>query len=163
MPQSQPSFLARRRTGPRPRTTPTNPHLQLSDNAPLELQDRVFDCARALPGVVVGLSLVSVSGTRAFHAPSSPQGARDAFMIEHEFAHLHPSSDGSLHMVLPPDVVDRVLENQWAERHPLAGRHGLPTNIVMVYGPRNADELEVVIELVRASHEHAMGGAAGSS
>jgi hypothetical protein len=157
---TRPSFLERRRTGPRPRTTPTNPHIQLSENAPAEFQERVFDFARALPGVRVGPSLVSVPGARAFHTPSSPQTARDAFMIEHEFAHLHPSSDGSLHMVLPPDVVDRVIENQWAERHPLAGRHGLPSNIVMVYGPRNEDELEVVNDLVRASYDLAMGRAA---
>ena len=152
---TQPSFLARQRAGPRPQTTPTNPHVQLSDNAPEDLQERVFDFARALPGVVVGPSLVSIADTRAFHLPSSAQPARDAFLIEHEFAHLHPSSDGSLHMTLPADLVDRVIENQWAERHPLAGRYGLPSNIVMVYGPRDTDELEVVEDLVRSSHRNA--------
>jgi hypothetical protein len=73
-------------------------------------------------------------------------------MVGREFAHLHPASDGSLHMVLPPEVVDQVIENGWAERHPLAGQHGLPANIVMVYGPRDDEELEVVAELLRASH-----------
>jgi hypothetical protein len=78
-------------------------------------------------------------------------------MVGHEFAHLHPLSDGSLHLVLPPDVVDDVIENGWAERHPLAGRHGLPTNIVMVYGPRDDDELTVVEDLLQASHTLAAG------
>ena len=76
-------------------------------------------------------------------------------MIEREFAHLHPPGDGSLHMALPPDIVETVVENGWAEYHPLAGRHGLPRNIVMVYGPRDEDELEIVAALVRASHDHA--------
>jgi phospholipase/carboxylesterase len=154
---TQPSFLARRRPGTRPSTTPTNPHTQLTQNAPPDLQERVFALAGSLPGVVVGPSLVSVPGARAFHLPGSSRDEREAFMVEREFAHLHPVSDGSLHMVLPPDLVDAVIEHGWAERHPLAGRHGLPTNIVMVYGPRDDDELAVVEDLLRASHGLATG------
>ena len=45
-----------------------------------------------------------------------------------------------------------MIDNGWAERHPLAGKYGLPTNIVMVYGPRDDAELEVVAALVAASH-----------
>ena len=157
MPSTEPSFLARVRTGPRPSTTPTNPHTQLTQNAPSELQERVFDLASSLPGVAVGPSSVSVPGARAFHLPASSRHAREAFMIGREFAHLHPASDGSLHMVLPPDVVEDVIENGWAERHPLAGQHGLPANIVMVYGPRDEDELAAVEDLVRASHAFATG------
>jgi hypothetical protein len=157
MPTTEPSFLTRRRPGPRPRTTPTNPHTQLTQNAPSDLQERLFASAGSLDGVVVGPSAVSVPGARAFHLPASAQSARQAFMVGREFAHLHPPSDGSLHMALPPDVVDAVIENGWAERHPLAGRHGLPANIVMVYGPRDDEELAVVEDLVRASHRFASG------
>jgi Family of unknown function (DUF5519) len=155
MAATEPSFLTRRRPGPRPRTTPTNPHSQLTQNAPSHLQERLFAFAGSLDGVVVGPSAVSVPGARAFHLPASSHGARQAFMVGREFAHLHPPSDGSLHMALPPDVVDGVIANGWAERHPLAGRHGLPANIVMVYGPRDDEELAVVEDLVRASHSFA--------
>jgi hypothetical protein len=158
VPPASPSFLTRRRSGPRPSTTPTNPHTQLTQNAPEDLQERVFDLASSLPSVVVGPSAVSVPGARAFHAPESTEAAREAFMVGREFAHLHPPSDGSLHMALPPDIVDLVIENGWAERHPLAGRYGLPGNIVMVYGPRDEDELAVVEDLVRASHALAVPG-----
>ena len=48
-----------------------------------------------------------------------------------------------------------MIERGWAERHPLAGKHGLGDNIVMVYGPRDAAELEAVTALVRASYDHA--------
>jgi hypothetical protein len=155
--EAEPRFLARRRSGPRPDTTPTNPHSQLTQNAPSDLQERVFSLASSLAGVVVGPSAVSVPGARGFHLPAAARGAREAFMVGHEFAHLHPTSDGSLHMVLAPDVVDAVIERGWAEPHPLAGRHGLPGNIVMVYGPRDDDELAVVEDLIRASHEFAAG------
>jgi Family of unknown function (DUF5519) len=157
MQPGEPSFLARRRAGPRPSTTPTNPHTQLTQNAPEDLQECVFALASSLPGVEVGPSAVSVPGARAFHLPGSAQAAREAFMVGREFAHLHPPSDGSLHMALPPEEVDRVVENGWAERHPLAGSYGLPENIVMVYGPRDEDELAVVEDLVRASHSLATG------
>jgi len=54
------------RPGSRPRTTPTNPHVQLDQNAPLELQELLFERARALPGVRVEPSMISVPGARAF-------------------------------------------------------------------------------------------------
>jgi phospholipase/carboxylesterase len=148
-------YLDTQRAGARPRTTPANPHTQLDQIAPPAQQEKLFALASALLNVVVGRSLVSVPGARAFHLPSCTRPAPAGFMIEREFAHLHPARDGSLHMALPPEVVDRVIENGWAERHPLAGKHGLPDNIVMVYGPRDDEELEVVAALVRASHAHA--------
>jgi phospholipase/carboxylesterase len=151
-------FLDNRRAGPRPRTTPTNPHTQLDQNAPPNLQEKLFAVARALPGVAVGPSAVSVPGARAFHLPGCSDSTFGAFMIECEFAHLHPPSDGSLHMTLPPAMVDTVIANGWAELHPLAGKYGLPGNIVMVYGPRDENELEIVADLVRASHALATGG-----
>jgi phospholipase/carboxylesterase len=108
-----------------------------------------------LPGVVTGPSAVSVPGARAFHLPAGAPTVADCFMIDREFAHLHPPSDGSLHLTLPPSIVATVIANGWAERHPLAGRYGLPDNIVMVYGPRDEDELAVVTDLVLASHGYA--------
>jgi hypothetical protein len=150
-------FLDTKRAGSRPRTTPTNPHTQLDQNAPRELQEKVFAIAKSLAGVAIGPSAVSVPGTRAFHLPACTHESHGAFMIEREFGHLHPPSDGSLHMTLPPDIVDKVIENGWAERHPLAGKYGLPNNIVMVFGPRDEQELSVVGDLVRASHAFANG------
>jgi hypothetical protein len=146
------AFLTTKRRGPRPRTTPTNPHTQLDQIAPVAMQEALFARASGLAGVVVAGSHVSVPGARAFHLPACRQPAPGGFMVEREFAHLHPARDGSLHMALPPPIVDAVIENGWAERHPLAGKHGLPNNIVMVYGPRDAGELEIVFALVGASH-----------
>jgi hypothetical protein len=149
------TYLDTKRGGVRPRTTSTNPHTQLDQNAPLELQERLFALAAGLAGVVVGPSHVSVAGTRAFHLPGCRHAAEAGFMIEREFAHLHPRVDGSLHMSLPPAAVGTAIDNGWAEYHPLAGKYGLPRNIVMVYGPRDEAELEIVAGLVRASHGHA--------
>jgi phospholipase/carboxylesterase len=145
------SFFRRKRRGPRPQTTNTNPHTQLDQNAPLALQERLFEIGKSLSGVAVGRSLVSVPGARAFHLPGCSH-RHGSFMVECEFAHLHPSHDGSLHMTIPSELVDEVIANGWGERHPLAGKHGLPDNIIMVYGPRDEEELAVVAELLQASH-----------
>src|SRR5688572_9448938 len=96
------SFLVQKRPGPRPTTTSTNPHTQLDQNAPIPLQEKVFELGKSLAEVEVGPSLVSVPGARAFHLPNCAHQP-EAFMVECEFAHLHPSHDGSLHMTLPTD------------------------------------------------------------
>jgi hypothetical protein len=64
-------FPARR--GPRPATTPVNPHSQLDQNAPIELQDRLRDHALSLPGVRGGRSNVSVPGAVAFFLDDPPR------------------------------------------------------------------------------------------
>jgi hypothetical protein len=90
------NFPARR--GARPTTTTNNPHTQLDQNAPIELQDRLRDRALSLPGVRGGHSNVSVPGAIAFFLdqPSRPATLPDLF--GGEWGHIHPHYDGSLHL-----------------------------------------------------------------
>src|ERR671933_2424454 len=114
------------RVGDRPRTTPTNPHTQL-DQQPTDTRviEELARRAFALPGVVEEPSRISVPGARALVlAPGEPAGPPEAFLIEREFAHLHPSPDHSLHAMLPPDVAREATDAGWAEVHPVA-RMGL--------------------------------------
>ncbi len=149
-------FEPPRRRGPKPETTrPTReerkPHKQLTQNAPGALQEELFERVRRLPNVSIGDSLVSVPGARAFHLrEESARGPRQAFQAGYEFAHLHPSDDGSLHMTLPSDLYDKVLSTGWGEPHPLSGT-------MLVWGPRDAAELEIVWGLVKASYAYAQG------
>ena len=145
------------RAGDRPRTTPTNPHTQL-DQQPTdlrwveELAERVF----ALPGVVEQPSGISVPGARALVlAPGEPTGPPEAFLIDREFAHLHPAPDHSMHAMLPTETVDEAVAAGWAEPHPVALRGLIPRNAVMLYAPRDEAELDVIERLVRASHAFA--------
>ena len=148
------------RAGDRPRTTPTNPHTQL-DQQPTdlrwveELAERVF----ALPGVVEQPSGISVPGARALVLePGEPTGPPEAFLIDREFAHLHPAPDHSLHAMLPTEAVDEAVAAGWAEPHPVALRGVIPRNAVMLYAPRDEAELDVVEGLIRASHAFARPG-----
>ncbi|MDQ3659576.1 MAG: DUF5519 family protein [Actinomycetota bacterium] len=153
------SIALPRRQGPRPSTTPTNPHSQL-DQQPEEpstsaaLAQRVF----ALEGVEERPSIISVPGARALCLRDGlPAGPREAFMIGREFAHLHPSPDHSLHMALPPDVVRKAIELGWAELHPVALQGLIPETAVMVYAPRRSEEVDIVALLVEASWRFARG------
>jgi Luciferase len=144
------------RPGPKPDTTRPSrehpePHRQISQIAPPEIQEQLFTRAQSLAGVTVGKSLVSVPGARAFHLDEAlARGPDKAFQRGREFAHLHPAHDGSLHMTFPPDLYEEVLAKGWGEPHPISGT-------MMIWGPRDEDELEVIWSLVRASYEYATG------
>lgn len=82
-------------------------------------------------------------------------------------SHVHPS-DSSAHIVLHPADAAEVIQKGWAERPPLActaenriwrfwhhtfrgQRLPLPYNMVLVYAPRNAAELEMFRTIVDAA------------
>ena len=126
-------------------------HAQLSQNAPRELQEILFERARSLAGISTAESLVSVPGARAFFLEESvAAGPEEAFQAGREFAHIHPEYDGSLHLTLPPAMAREVEEKGWGEPHPIS-----PS--MMVYGPRDEAELEVVWQLLLASYRFALG------
>lgn len=127
-------------------------HQQKTQNAPTELQDALLQRVRTLPGVTIGPSWVSVKGARAFHLdPDLAKGPRDAFAVRQEFGHLHPPHDGSLHLMPEPALRAELIEKGWAEPHPRA------RGTVMVYGPRDEAELEVVWALVQRAYDRAAG------
>lgn len=145
-----------RRTGDRPDTHNQMPHQQVSQNAPSEMQESLFERIAALPGVVIGQSHVSVPGARAFHLdPGLAAEDSSAFMVGTEFAHLHPSYDGSLHIVLPEAAARQVIELGWGEFHPLVSQGLMPPTNVMIFGPRDAAELDIIWAIVRVSYDAA--------
>lgn len=152
------------RRGSRPRTTPTNPHTQLEQNAPEALQRETAEFMFSLSCVREVASKISVPGARAMWLQEACEaGPPNAFMIDREFCHLHPPRDGSLHLNLPLDVMQLAIEKGWAEQHPLAARGIVPENVVMVYGPRDRDELEAVKTLIAEAHAFAHPAKGGAS
>ena len=138
------------------------PQQQESQNAPLELQDRLLDAVRRLPGVTVSASQISVPGARAFNLEDGA-GDPQAFLVPsaREFAHLHPEPDHSLHVALPPALAEQAVRAGWAEQHPVARRGLIPPGSVMLYAPRDDAEVDVVAGLVRASWAWASGAGPG--
>jgi hypothetical protein len=148
------------RTGERPATHKAMPHQQLDQIAPAELQEELWRRMEALEGVRTGRSGVSLPESRAVHLdPELARGQPEAFLVATEFAHLHGASDGSLHAMLPPALATEAIDKGWAELHPMARLGVAPPTLVMLYGPRDRDELETVWRLVEASYAFARGDA----
>ena len=153
------------RQGPRPRTTPANPHTQL-DQQPDEPAFRQLLLAELalLPGVVWRPSAISVPGAEALWlADDAGGGPPEAFMIGREFAHLHPVPDRSLHVMVPQPLAEQLIADGWGELHPVARMGLLPRTAIMVYAPRGDLEVAVVARIVGAAHAFASGHPPGGA
>lgn len=142
------------RQGDRPRTSKAAPHSQL-DQLPSVADRAAFSSLLAaqislLPEAVVGGSRRAPPGTTGFHmATNPPPHAERAFLLGAEFAHIHGEDDGSLHTVLPEPLRSDAIEKGWAEPHPFAGMPTVSPDTVMLYAPRNVDEVAIIAALVR--------------
>ena len=145
------------RRGNRPEVSWRIPQQQHSDTSPVELQEQLFARVSALADVSSGESQISVPGARGLVLGGST-GGDEAFLVPEvrEFAHLHPAYDGSLHLALPAAQAADVVARGWGTPHPWAGSR-LGLGFTMVFGPRDAEELEVVAGIVAASHAYASG------
>lgn len=97
-----------------------------------------------------------------------------------EITHIHATGDHSVHVILAPldckslviykhpkyisrfaypDTGKRVIESGWGQRHPLDGvglaqlvfGWTIPKQYILLYAPRNKDEIRVVMDIVKAS------------
>lgn len=146
------------RAGEKPQTTSTNPHQQQSQNPTPEVYELLLSRAFEFPHVERRPSAISVPGAQALWLDEAvPEARPEAFLIGREFAHVHPAYDGSLHMMLPPAAVDALLAQGWGEPHPMVRRGLLPPTAVMVYAPRDAAEVEIVLQVIAVSYRFACG------
>jgi phospholipase/carboxylesterase len=148
------------RDGEPPEVSAGIPQHQLSQNGPPDVQAELWSRIAALDDVTTAPSTVGVSGTRALLLDRSrATGPDTAFILpdDGEFAHLHPEPDGSLHVVLPDAQAYDALAKGWAVAHPLAGVR-LSRGMVLIYGPRDRAEVEIVAGIVAAAHRYAARG-----
>ena len=60
-------------------------------------------------------------------------------------------------MMLPVEQVKKMIARGWGEIHPLVPSGQIPETTVMVFGPRDAAEVEIVLGLIGVSHQFALG------
>lgn len=148
------------RKGPRPRTTPHAPHSQI-DQLPepaerIALSKQLIAALDDLDGVHLGWSMRAPHGTIGLYLdPACACGEPRAFLLGHEFAHVHVEDDGSLHAILPEPLRSEAMEKGWAEPHPFAGQPTVSLDTVMLYAPRDAGEAAIIASLVRRSWRNA--------
>jgi hypothetical protein len=146
------------REGPRPSTRKGIPHAQLDQFPPPEIAAKLADRILSLPHAIVRESRLTASGCRAICLPGEfACGPQCAFIDDHEFCHIHPAPECHLHLTLPDKVREEIAQLNWVEYHPLAGVGFLPKTMMMVYAPRNEQELESVVRIVGVSYEFARG------
>lgn len=140
------------RKGPRPSTLGIAPHRQIDQKPAQEMYNKLDNALHAIANDNVHL----LEGTSCFEKHGT--GLFSNFPLRRtcggEICHAHPS-DGSMHLTLHPADARTMLEAGWGERHPLAKGGWLerfvPGGFVMIYAPRDDDELKAVLEIVRAA------------
>lgn len=132
------------------------PHVQLSQHSPAQLTATLKEwMTTSLPGTVIRPSEISEPGSLAFFLDGTPPPPGAVLLpprLTAEFAHVHP--DGSLHLALSTTDQETLIATGWGERHPL---YSATINVVMLYGPRDDDELAVAKTVIAASYRYATG------
>jgi len=146
------------RHGPRPQTTPCAPHEQISQNPDQTTHDAFKSCAFNFPFVIRRPSAISVPGAEALWLPDDKRcGCAECFMIGNEFAHVHPAYDGSMHLMLPTECTKELFAKNWGEPHPMATAGFIPETAVMVFAPRDDNEIETALGILKTSYDFASG------
>ncbi|EKJ75678.1 hypothetical protein NXS19_012514 [Fusarium pseudograminearum] len=148
------------REAPRPTVGSwTAPSRQLTDLASKDIIDRYQSFLSSLASespskLKIATSVVERHGQALFVASENPSHPIAKRMYG-EIGHMH-GSDGSMHLNLAPRDAKLVLEKGWGQRHPLGGTI-LYLGDVMIYAPRNEEELEVVKRITRGAAKFMLG------
>lgn len=139
------------RPGPRPEVSSEGPQRQLTDGATPEMWGTLVARVMALPNAVEGHSQVSPASSRAVFLrdrvdPLVPWTslAPDRRL---EPVHIHGVDDTSLHVCLPRFRGAELTALGWTTPHQY---EDFGTEF-LVYGPRDASELETVLSIVEES------------
>ena len=151
------SFELPVREGNDPQIGQEPPQLQFSDLGPESIRTALNTWAfSTFPDVREHDTMISVPTSRALWLDEGISAAHDdAFMPtprSREFCHLH--ADGSFHAVLDTPIEDEILEKRWGVRHMYFDRG---VKEMLVYAPRNNDELIVVKRIITESYRYASG------
>lgn len=148
------------RNGSAPDTADGIPHQQYSQNAPVTMQKALNHAVSSLPGIVFVSTPYSLAGSIGWRLEESYAGGLEGAFIRDslEFGHQHTPSDGSLHMLLPNLVAHSALEKGWGVMHPWTDTlSGPQTEYVMIFGPRNEEELQTIWIISQISYYYARG------
>lgn len=148
------------RPGDKPTATFAIPHQQLDQPAPIAVQDELIDAIAALPNILLWESPNSLPGAIGWVLGESLDVDENGDLIAgREVGHQHRSEVGSMHLNLPATASQIVLEKGWALLHPYsAAIHGSrEVDYLLIYAPRDAQDLQTVWLIVQASYAFARG------
>ena len=151
------ALLPHPRVGPRPRMQRALPHLQVDQLPPQEAVEELVERCLRIPFVRSKQSRMASPTSHALYLSDEiAAGPPEAFIDGHEFCHLHPLPEGSIHLTLPAVLRHEVMRLSWGEPHPIAAI-GILTTLMTVYAPRDRQEMDTVFGLVEQSCQFAQG------
>lgn len=162
LPQSFPQRRGRSRPTIGPHPVPQRQLNQLPDAA---IRQKLIARFHALGKVAQEKKLVEIKQSllerhhSALFVSSSSQWHPVAQQTRGEIAHVHAEKDGSVHVVLSPEDCKMVIQKGWGQRHAFSGVEmlqkmagfSLPVNYILVYAPRDEEEVEISMMIVKAA------------
>ncbi|MFC5326249.1 luciferase domain-containing protein [Bradyrhizobium oligotrophicum] len=145
------------RSGSAPRLAPTWPCRQLDDTSPAGYAAQLASSAGALTGVAEVPAPLNAIG-RAFALDDAhAMGQPEAFIFAPIWLIVRP--DGSLHLSLRPEWAQKVVAKGWGTVHPFARymAGAVPPQSLVIYAPRDDDELAICRRIMNAAHCYATG------
>ncbi|RFU34230.1 hypothetical protein B7463_g2185, partial [Scytalidium lignicola] len=144
----------------------TVPQRQLNQNPSEEMKERVRvyikSTASASQGTLFPASSnLEPSAAALFLSPSKDANSQPVYphnparKVKGEIGHIH-DADGSLHVSLAPKDAKLVIERGWGQRHSLVRM--FHPGYMMIYGPRNEEEIAVVEKIIDAGARFMSGG-----
>jgi len=149
------------RPGSRPHTGPHPvPQRQLDQHPSKEIQQKFLSTFKSIgeqnPDLVkFDLSQYERHTDAMWVVDECPCYALGKDHFTREISHIHTNTDYSAHVVLSPRDAAKVIRSGWGQLHGLAGvslfgRKVVPATYVLLYSPRNDDEIQVLTEIIRA-------------
>jgi hypothetical protein len=133
------------------------PHIQLDQLPPPEIMEELVERCLHIPCVRSRHSRMARPGSHALYlADPCALGPPEAFIDGHEFCHVHPLPEGSIHLTLPRILREEVVRLGWGEPHPIASA-GILVPLLTIYAPRDRQEIDTAFGLVLQSCQFANG------
>ncbi|KAI9715519.1 MAG: hypothetical protein M1828_000826 [Chrysothrix sp. TS-e1954] len=77
-----------------------------------------------------------------------------------EMFHVH-DAEGSMHALVNAKDAKEIASKGWGIRHGLAGKRGTPWGYMLIFAPRNSEELGTIKRIVEAAAYYALEGRGG--
>lgn len=110
---------------------------------------------------MVKKSQLEMNGPALWLAPSVTTQPWDSWATG-EIGHVHLEAEGSSHVKLSLADAKEIIEKGWGERHGLSGKKlGAKTfthGYLMIYAPRNEEEVKIMGKILRAGVAYTSGG-----
>jgi hypothetical protein len=140
------------RRGQRPKTVRGPLHIQCSGHGSLKYLNQLVDEVLTWPCIESAQAFVSRSITIPIRLTEvAASNDPSAFITDREFARILLGAP-TIYLVLPLVSAYRAIVREWAEPHYLGSQGLMPAGTVVVYTPRDLDELAVCSVLFSESY-----------